>query len=124
MENTSKPSPKKCCIVDETNKTSQAKSYSYKSNSNAKKDACSDASRSEKEDVGMLKSRRKGYFEHTNKESNGKISEEEEIKLPKCGIKGDVKHLNEETKESISEEEDIGICKCRRKGELIQSMRK
>ena len=35
-KNISKPS-KKGCFVDETNKTSQAKSYSYKSNSNAKK---------------------------------------------------------------------------------------
>ena len=36
-ENTSKPSPKKGCFVDETNKTSRAKSGSYKSNWNAKK---------------------------------------------------------------------------------------
>ena len=37
----------------------------------------------------MRKSRRKGDFEHTNEESNGKSSEEEEIKLPNCGRKGD-----------------------------------
>ena len=39
----------------------------------------------------MRKRRRKGNFEHTNEESNGKSSEEEDIKLPKCGRKGDVK---------------------------------
>ena len=104
--------------MDETNKTSQAKSYSYKSNLNAKKGACSDASSSEEEDVGILKSRRKGDFEHTDEESNGKSSEEEEIKLPKCGRKGDVKILNEETKKSIGEEEGIGIRKCRRKSRI------
>ena len=73
---------KKGCFVDETNKKSRAKIYSYKSNSNAKKGACSEASISEEEDVGMRKSRRKGDFEHTNEESNGKSSEEEDIKLP------------------------------------------
>ena len=67
MENTSKPSPKKCCIVDETNKTSQAKSYSYKSNLNAKTGSCSEASSSEEEDVGIRKSRRKSDFENTSK---------------------------------------------------------
>ena len=36
----------------------------------------------------MRKGRRKGDFEHTNKESNGRSSEEEEIKLTKCGRKG------------------------------------
>ena len=66
-ENTSKPSPKICCFVEETNNTSQAIIYSYKSISNAKKGACSDASRSEEEDAGMRKSRIKGDFEHTNK---------------------------------------------------------
>ena len=35
--------------------------------------ACSEASRSEEEDVGIRKSRRKGDFEQTNEESNGKI---------------------------------------------------
>ena len=63
-----------------------------------KKGACGEASSSEEEDVGMRKSRRKGDFEHTKEESNGKNIEEEEIKLPKCGSKGDVKIINEETK--------------------------
>ena len=36
-ENTSKPSPKKGSFVDETNRTSQANSDSYKTKSNAKK---------------------------------------------------------------------------------------
>ena len=39
----------------------------------------------------MRKSTRKGDFEHTNKEPNGKNSVEEEIKLSKCGRKGEVK---------------------------------
>ena len=66
----------------------------------------------------MCNSRRKGVFEHTNEESNGKSSEEEEIELSKCGRKGDAKNLNEKTKESISEEEEIGIRKCRRKSRI------
>ena len=64
-ENTSKPSPKKGSFVDETNKTIRANVQSYKSNLNAKKGACSEASSSEEEDVGMSKSSRKGDFEHT-----------------------------------------------------------
>ena len=82
---------------------------------NARTGACSEASSSEEEDVGMSKSRRKSDFEHTNEQLKGKIIEEEEIKLPKCGRKGDIKILNEETKESISEEGEIGIRKFRRK---------
>ena len=89
--------------MDETNKTSRAKSDSYKSNWNAKKGACNEASSSEEVDVGMRKSRRKGDFEHTKEVSNGKSSEEEEIKLPQRGRKDDVKNLNEKTRESISE---------------------
>ena len=59
--------------MDETNQTSRAKSYSYKSNSNAKTGSCREASSSEEEDVGMRKNRRKGDFEKTNKESNRKV---------------------------------------------------
>ena len=87
----------KAFFADETNRTSQANSNSYKSNSNAKKGACNEARSSEEEDVGMLHSRRKGDFERTNEESNGKSSEEKEIKLPKCGRKGDAKNLNNKT---------------------------
>ena len=36
-ENISKPSPKKGCFVDETNRTSQENSDSYKTDLNAKK---------------------------------------------------------------------------------------
>ena len=46
-ENTSKPYPKKGCFSDETNRTIQANSDSYKSNSNAKKGACNEARSSE-----------------------------------------------------------------------------
>ena len=48
-------------------------SDSYKSNSNEKKRACNEARISEEEDVGMRNSRRKGDFEHTTEESNGKV---------------------------------------------------
>ena len=57
-ENTSKPSPKKGCFVNKTNQTSRARSYTYKSNLNAKKGSCSEASSSEDEDIGMHKGRR------------------------------------------------------------------
>ena len=70
------------------------------------------------EDVIIFNSKRKCYFEHTNKESNGNSSEEEEIKLPKCGRKGEAKNLNEKTKENISEYEEIVIRKCRRKSRI------
>ena len=46
-ENTSKPSPKKGCFVDETIQTSRAESYSYKSNSNEKIGSCGESSSSE-----------------------------------------------------------------------------
>ena len=42
-ENTSKPSPKKGCFEDKTNRTSQANSDSYKTDLNAKKGACNEA---------------------------------------------------------------------------------
>ena len=90
-ENTSKASPKKCCFVDETNKKCRSKSYSHKSNYNAKTGACSEASSSEEEYVGMRKSRRKVILSIQTKNQMEKSIEEEEIKLPKCGRKGDVK---------------------------------
>ena len=93
-EDTSKPSPKEGCFVDETNQTSRARSYSYKSNLNAKTGSCSESISSEEEDVGMRKSRIKSDFDNTNKESNGKSIEEEDIKSPKCGRKGDVENVN------------------------------
>ena len=71
---------KKSCFVDETNQTSWARSYSSKSNLNAKTGSCSEASSSEEEDVGIRRSRRNSDFENTNEESNGKSIEEEEIK--------------------------------------------
>ena len=51
--------------MNETNQTSRARSYTYKSNLNAKKGACSEASSSEEGDVGMRKSRIKSDYEHT-----------------------------------------------------------
>ena len=74
--------------MEETNRTSQANSDSYKTNSNAKKGACTEASSSEEEHVGMRVSMRKGDFEHSNEESNGNSSNEEENQLPMCGRKG------------------------------------
>ena len=57
-EDTSKPYPKKVCFVNETNQTSRARSYTYKSNLNAKTGSCSEASRNEVEYIGMRKGRR------------------------------------------------------------------
>ena len=59
--------------MDETNRTSQANNDSYKTNSNAKKGACNEARSSEEEHVVMRDSMRKGDFEHSNEESNGKV---------------------------------------------------
>ena len=71
---------------------------------NAKKVACNEARSSEEEYFGMSDSRRKGDFEHSNEESNGKSSDEEENQLPKCGRKGDAENLNEKKKKNINEE--------------------
>ena len=87
--------------MDEKNQTSQAISYSYKSNLNAKTGSCSEASSSEGKDNGMRKGREKSDFENTNEELNGKSIEEEQIKSPKFVKKGDVENVNEETKEKI-----------------------
>ena len=65
---------------------------------NAKKGAYNEARSSEEEDVGILNSRRKGDFEHTSEESNGKSSDEEEIQLLECGKKGDAEDLNKKKK--------------------------
>ena len=81
--------------MDDTNRTSQSNSDSYKTNLNEKKDACNEARSSEEEHVGIRDSMRKGDFEHSNEESNGKSSDEEENQLPKCGRKGDAENLNE-----------------------------
>ena len=102
--------------MDETNRTSQANSDSYKTNLNAKKGACNEAKSSEEEHVGMRDSMRKGDFEHSNEESNGNSSDEEENQLPMCGRKGDAENLNE--KKIINEEEEIGIPKCGRKSPI------
>ena len=64
--------------MDETNRTSQSNSDSYKKNPNAKKGACNETRISEEDHVGMRDSMRKGDFEHSNEESNGKSSDEEE----------------------------------------------
>ena len=63
----------------------------------------------------MCDSERKGYFEHSNEESNGNSSDEEENQLPQCGRKGDAGNFNEKNKKNINEEEDIGISKRRTK---------
>ena len=85
-EDTSKPSPKKGCFVNETNQTSLVRNYTYKSNLNAKTGSFSGASSSEEEDIGMRKGREKSDFENTNEELNGKSIEEEEIKSPRPPI--------------------------------------
>ena len=68
---------------------------------NAKKGACNEASSSEEEHVGMHDSMIKGYFEHSNEESNGNSSYEEENQLPKCGRKGDAENLNEKKRKTL-----------------------
>ena len=73
--------------MDETNQTSRAISYTYKSDLNVKTGSFSQASISEEEDIGMRKGRRKGDFDNKNEELNGSSSEEEEIKPTKCGRK-------------------------------------
>ena len=49
-----------------TNQTSLARSYTYKSNSNAKTGSCSESSSIEEKYIGMRKGRRKSDFENTN----------------------------------------------------------
>ena len=49
----------------------------------------------------MRDSTRKGDFEPTNEESNGKSSDEEENQLPKCGRKGDAEHFNEKKSKTL-----------------------
>ena len=60
--------------------------------------ACNEASSSEEEHVGMRDSMRKGYFKHSNEESNGNSSDEEENQLPMFGRKYDAENLNEKGK--------------------------
>ena len=67
----------------------------------------------------MRKSRRKGDFEHTNEESNGKISEEEEIKLPKCGRKGDDKNLNDKKRKALVKSKILEYVSVGEKVEMI-----
>ena len=81
--------------MNETNQKSRARSYTHKSNLNAKTGSCSEASSSEEKDIGMHKGRRKSDFENTNEELIGKSIEEEEIKSSKCGRKGNVETTNE-----------------------------
>ena len=61
--------------MNEKNKKSRARIYSYKSNLNAKTGSCSEASSSEEEYIGMRKGRINSDLENTNEESNGKSSE-------------------------------------------------
>ena len=99
-------------------KTSRSRSYTYKSNLNAKTGSCSEVSSSEEEYIGMRKGRRKSDLENTSKELNGSSIEEGDIKSPKCGRKVHVETKNEESKESNSEEEEIGIRNCRRESRI------
>ena len=84
---------------------------------NAKQVACNEARSSWEEHVGMRDNIRKGDFEHSNEEPNGKSSYEEENQLPMFGRKGDDENLNEKEK-NINEEEDIGRRKCRTKSPI------
>ena len=66
---TSKPSPKKVVLRMRQTKQVERK-FLLQIKFECKKGACSEASSSEEEDVGMRKNRRKRYSEHTNEESN------------------------------------------------------
>ena len=99
-------------------------SWDHKSNSNGKKGACNEARISEEEDVGIHNSRRKGYSEHTNEESNGKSSDEEENQLPKCVRKGDAENLNEKKRKTLMKRNRLEYISVGEKIELINIMRK
>ena len=87
--------------MDYTNRTRQANSDSYKTDLNAKKCACNEASSSEEEHVGMRDSMRKDDFEHSNEESNGNSSDEEENQLLMCGRKVGAENLKEKRKKTL-----------------------
>ena len=53
--------------MNERKQTSRARSYTYKSNLNAKRGSFSEASSSEEEDIGMRKGRRKSALEKKTK---------------------------------------------------------
>ena len=59
----------------------------------------------------MRDSMRKGDFEHSNEESNGKRSDEEENQLPISGRKGDDGNLKEKEKKLMKRKtlEDVSI---------------
>ena len=110
--------------MDETNRTSQVNSDSYKSNPNEKNRACNEARSSEEEDVGTSNSIRKGGFENTNEESNGKSSDREENQFPKCGRKGDAENLNEKKIKTVMKRKRLKYVIVGEKVELIHTMRK
>ena len=91
---------------------------------NAKKVACNEARSSEEEDFGMSDGRRKGDFEHSNEESNGKSSAEEENQLPKCGKKGEAENLNEKKIKTLMKRKRLEYVSVGEKVELINTMRK
>ena len=72
----------------------------------------------------MCDSRRKGDFEHSNEESNGKSSDEEENQLPKCGRKGDTENLNEKKRKTLMKKKGSEYVSVGEKVELIKAMRK
>ena len=85
--------------------------------------ACNEASSSKEEHVGMRGSMRKGYFEHSNEESNGNSSDEEENQLPMSGRKGDAESLNGKEKTLMKRKtlEDVSVGQ---KVRLINTTRK
>ena len=72
----------------------------------------------------MRDSRRKGNFDPTNKESNGKSSDEERNQLPKCGRKGDAENLDEKKRKTLMKRKRLEYVSVGEKVELINTMRK
>ena len=72
----------------------------------------------------MRNSRRKGDFEHSNEESNGKSSDEEENQLPKCGRKSDAENLHEKKRKTLMKRNTLEYVSVGEKVKLINTMRK
>ena len=63
--------------MEDTNRTIQANSDSYKTDLNEKKSECNEARSSEEENFGMRDSMRKGDVEHSNEGSNENSTDKE-----------------------------------------------
>ena len=90
-EDTSKPSTKTGYFVNDTDQTSRARIYTYKSNLYAKTGSCSEENSSEEKD---FKCNRKSHVENVNEDRIGSGSEEKEIGIHKCRRRNRVEIMN------------------------------